>query len=79
MSRINYEEFLANWYSKVLPNKPEYIRTGQALMNYLYEVHPEEYKRISSVHYYDRTDIDCFYKDELVENTLQHLKTVWNE
>ena len=46
-------------------------------MNILYSVWEEEYKRLSSVHYYDRTDIDCFYNDSLIPNTLEHLENIW--
>lgn len=76
---MTYEEFVSNLYTKVLPAKDSNLRVGQALMNYLSEVNNVEYKRIASIHYYDRTDIDCYYKDELIPNTLEHLKINWNE
>ena len=53
------------------------IRMGQHIMNILHSVWEEEYKRLSSVHYYDRTDIDCFYNDSLIPNTLEHLENIW--
>ena len=74
---MKYEEFKKEFEESVLPNKPEYIREGQALINYLGEIWLKEYKRISSVHYYDRTDIDCFFNDSLIPNTWVHLKEVW--
>lgn len=74
---MTFEEFVTNIYKHILPNKPDYIRKGQAIMNYLGDVWIEEYRRISSVHYYDKTDIDCFYNDKLIENTLKHLETEW--
>lgn len=73
---ISYEEFKEN-YEQLIKTKPKYIREGQLLMNYLGDVWIEEYKRISSVHYYDKTNIDCFYKDSLIWNTLAHLEEVW--
>ena len=73
-----YQQFEQKFFNEILPNKPDYIRKGQALMNFLAEFDNEEYKRLSSAHYYDRTDIDCFYKDSLVPNTLDHLKSIWS-
>ena len=46
-------------------------------MNYLAGIWFEEYKRISSLDYYDETNIDCFYVDKLIPNTLKHLEKVW--
>jgi hypothetical protein len=77
--KITYAEFVQKFNSEILPNKPADIRTGQCLMNFLAEVHPAEDMRLSSVNYYDRTDIDCFYNDELVPNTLKHLEEVWDK
>ena len=74
---MTYNEFLENWNKNILPNKHEDERKGQSLMNYLGDVWFEEYKRISSIHFYDKTNIDCFYKDELIPNTLTHLEKVW--
>ena len=75
---MNFEEF-EDKYLELLPDRDPRIRSGQFLMNFLAEVWREEYNRISSVHFYDRTDIDCFYNDRLVPNTLKHLKSVWND
>jgi len=74
---ITFKEFKHKWEMEVLPNKPSFIREGQALINFLAEEWLEEYKRISSVHYYDRTDIDCFYNDSLIPNTWRHLEEIW--
>lgn len=74
---VSLEEFLETYYKVVLPGKNKYIREGQALMNYLHSVWPEEYRRISSIHFYDRTDIDCFYRDDLIPKTIEHLSSVW--
>lgn len=76
---MTFKEFKNNFENDVLPKKQSFIREGQCLMNYLANVWFEEYKRISSVHYYDETDIDCFYNDKLIENTWRHLEKVWNK
>lgn len=76
-NEMDFEGFKNEWETKILPKKHKDERVGQSLMNFLYTIWPEEYQRISSVHYYDRTDIDCFYKDSLVNNTLSHLKDCW--
>lgn len=73
-----YLEFVTEWHTNILPNKPKHIRTGQCLMNYLADEWLSEYKKISSVHYYDKTNIDCFFNDDLLDNTLEHLERVWN-
>lgn len=74
---LTFIEFKNKWENDILPNKPSYIRKGQSLMNYLAEVWFEEYQRLSSVHYYNETNIDCFYRDDLIPNTLKHLQTIW--
>lgn len=74
---MTFDRFNNELINVVWPNKPKYIRKGQALMNYLADVWFEEYKRISSVHFYDQTDIDCFHRDNLIDNTLAHLKRQW--
>lgn len=71
---MNYEQFLKAWS---LTPRDKNLREGQQLMNFLWLCWEEEYKRISSIHYYDETDIDCFYVDNLIPNTLAHLKKVW--
>lgn len=73
---MTYEEFEKGYFEE-LDIAPVELRKGQVLMNYLASVWMDEYKKISSVHYYDRTDIDCFYNDRLIPNTLKHLKEVW--
>jgi hypothetical protein len=75
---MTYDRFIEKFNTEVLPNKPTFIRPGQALMNYLWDVWHEEYKRISSQHFYDETDIDCFYNSNLIPNTLKHLEKVWS-
>jgi hypothetical protein len=74
---MEFQEFKNTWETEILPNKPSFIRKGQSLMNYLADVNFEEYRRISSLLYYDRDDIDCFYNDSLIPNTLKHLEENW--
>lgn len=74
---MTYLEFKNKWETEIPPNKEPDIRKGQTLMNFLAEVWLEEYKRLSSVYYYDETNIDCFYNDGLINNTLKHLEKVW--
>lgn len=75
---MKFEHFKELYFSKIVPEKPKTIRLGQALMNFLYDVWPEEYLRISSIHYYDhKANIDCYYRNELINNTLAHLEKVW--
>jgi hypothetical protein len=73
-----YNKFILEFLN-YLRKQPEFIRTGQALINFLSMFDNEEYGRISSVHYYDKTDIDCFYVDSLIPNTLKHLQEVWKD
>lgn len=76
---MTYKDFKTKWETEILSNKEGFIREGQALINFLGDVWFEEYKRISSVHYYDQKDIDCFYNDSLIPNTWKHLEKVWRE
>lgn len=74
-----FARFVKEFYTVYLPTAPKGLRHGQSLMNFLYKFDEEEYKRIASINYYDRTDIDCFYVDELIGNTLVHLLDVWRK
>ena len=74
---MSFEDFKYLWETQILPHKDKYIRKGQSLMIYLHKVWQEEYKRISAIEYYGETNIDCFYNDDLIPNTLKHLETVW--
>ena len=71
--KVSFEEF-----NLLIEQKDTSLRKGQHIMNVLYTVWEEEYERLSSVHYYDKTDIDCFYNDSLIPNTLEHLEDIWN-
>ena len=76
---MTFEEFNNTLENEIWAKKPDFIRKGQALMNYLYQVWSEEYNKISAIDYYDKNNIDCFYNDKLIPNTLEHLKKVWKE
>jgi len=74
---MNFQDFKNKWEIEIKPNRHTDVREGQSLMNFLGDVWVEEYKRLSSLHYYDETNIDCFYNDKLIPNTLTHLEKVW--
>lgn len=76
---MTFQEFKKEWEESIHPAMPKFIRKGQSLMNYLSKIWQEESIRMSSVHYYDETDIDCYYNDKLIDNTLKHLEKVWKE
>jgi len=67
---MDFNTFLKK-YEEIVEEKESFIREGQALMNYLATVWFDEYERITA------TDIDCFYNDDLIPSTLDHLKKVW--
>lgn len=77
MKKVTFKQFKKNLLYFEIPNKPKEWRNGQCLMNYLARVWPEEYKRMASVHYYDVTNIDCYYVDTLIPNSLNHLEKIW--
>lgn len=55
------------------------MRHGQFLMNFLFETWPKEYHRIVTTNTTDTKHIDCFYNDNYIENTFNHLEKVWNK
>lgn len=75
---MNYEEFEMELYKNVLPRTLSHIRSGQALMGFLFNIWPNEYNRIVFIDNAVST-IDCFYKDSLIPNTLSHLKENWHK
>lgn len=77
---MEYNEFL-NQYDDTLKTKPDHIRAGQALMILLHKVWELEYNRIAykSFLIYGLTNIDCFYVDNLIPNTLKHLQSIWHK
>jgi hypothetical protein len=70
---MTFIEFKESW----LQEPKTHERKGQSLVNHLHGIWLDEYKRLSSVHYYKETNIDCYFNDDLIENTLTHLKKVW--
>lgn len=72
---MTFEQFKSNWQNYINICRPEYIRAGQSLMNYLYMIWPAEYNRI--VDEYQLNSIDCFYIDDRIDKTFIHLKSVW--
>ena len=73
---MTFEKFNYNWEDNFL-NEPKYIRRGQSLMNYLFKVWKPEYDRITSGYYFPEENIDCFYINSFIPNTLKHLEKVW--
>ena len=73
-----YNRFIFGFFN-YLRTQSEYIRTGQSLMIYLSDFDIEEYKKVSSIHYYNEDNIDCFYLDSIIPNTLEHLQKVWKD
>lgn len=71
---MTFNEFKTSWEETILPNEPEYIRKGQSLMNYLARIWFDEYCRITS----DK-ELDCYYVNSKIKNTLNHLEKVWKE
>ena len=67
-----YKKFKKTWETSVLVDKPNCIRKGQSLINYLFVVWPKEYNRII-----EHKTNDCFYLDKLIPKTLKHLEKVW--
>ena len=72
---MTYDEFYTRYVGEILHEKPEYIRKGQSLMNFLSDVWPEEYRRITKTN----QSIDCFYEDTIVSKTLFHLEKIWHK
>ena len=65
---MNYEQFLKT----VDQTSANFSwRYGQALMNVLYTVWPEKYKELTN------SELDCYYKEDLVPTTLKLLKEEW--
>lgn len=68
---MTYLEFRQKWEQTILPNKENYERDGQSLINFLGVVWSAEYKRIVD------TPNDCFFNSKIVPDTLKHLEQVW--
>lgn len=72
-----FARFVTKFYSEYWPLQPKTMREGQSLMVFLHKFDIEEYNKIASINYYNNTDIDCFYNDKLIGNTLAHLLNIW--
>jgi hypothetical protein len=74
---MTFNVFKTTWETEVLPVKPDYIRKGQSLMNYLSSVWMNEYSRMVEANYEVGKQVDCFYMDSMIPTTLDHLERVW--
>lgn len=71
---ITFDQFIEKVNSIYEKNKHDYLnslRYGQTLMNVLHDCYKEKYKEI------ENTDLDCFYRDDIVEKTISQLKQNW--
>jgi hypothetical protein len=69
---LSFEQFL-NRIDKVYYENEFELRYGQTIMNVLYQIWPDQYKKITG------TDLDCFYDDGTAQSTLEYLEKVWND
>jgi len=69
---MTFEQFLQKADNFYHENELE-LRYGQSIMNILYNVRPDLYKKIT------QTDLDCFYDDSVVKYTLEYLEKQWND
>lgn len=67
---MTFEEFLQKADRFYYDNEFE-LRYGQSIMNILYRVRPDLYKKIT------QTDLDCFYDDGIAKFTLDYLEKEW--
>jgi hypothetical protein len=74
---MTYDSFYTQYIGEILNEKPQYIRAGQSLMTFLFDIWPEEYNRITEGKYIG-VSIDCFYNDNIIPKTLKHLEQVWH-
>lgn len=74
---MTFKEFELAW--QTYQNKHSELRRGQALMITLAKYNMKEYNRICGGQYKNKKELDCFYVDEFIPNTLHHLKEVWEE
>jgi hypothetical protein len=72
MPKLTFEQFL-NRVDKVYYENEFEIRHGQAIMNVLYQIWQDQYKKITE------TDLDCYYDDGTVRFTLDYLEKEWND
>jgi hypothetical protein len=72
MPKLTFEQFL-NTVDKVYYENEFELRHGQTIMNVLYQIWPDQYKKITE------TDLDCYYDDGTVRFTLDYLEKEWND
>jgi len=70
---MTFEEFEQEYLTNILNKKPDFIRKGQALFNYLYDVHPNLADEIRG------TIIDPFHIDRNIPKTLSYINNHWND
>lgn len=71
---ITFDEFIKKVDELYETNKTNYVyslRYGQALMNVLYDAWKEKYQEIA------HTKLDCFYRDDIVDQTVSKLRQDW--
>lgn len=67
---MTYEEFELAYFAE-LDNKPDFIRKGQCLFNFLYDIQSELANNIRG------GDLDCFHSDRKIPATLKYIKEKW--
>ena len=75
---MTFQEFKYQWDKELLPIKDNELREGQWLMICLANVWPKEYHRIIHSIGCLQNEIDCFYIDERMQITWEHLENVWH-
>ncbi len=70
-----YNKFIIEFF-EYLKKQPKYIRTGQALMNFLFEFDHFYYYKITTQ---EVDNYDCFYRDDLIFKTLEYLQKEWEK
>ena len=75
---MTFRKFKDQWEKEFLPNKDKELRDGQWLMICLANIWSNEYLRIVQSIGCLQEDLDCFYKDEKMQNTWDHLEKVWH-
>ncbi len=74
---MTYEEFVEELNDKLAGNLGD-LRKGQMVMITLLDKWAAEYNRISLMEY-EESNIDCFYSDSRIPNTLSHLEKNWHQ
>lgn len=74
---ISYAEFENKYLFDIIINRGSQ-RAGQALMNFLWKTRPQKYHDIST-NIPELKQFDCFYNDDIIPLTLEHLKLTWDK